>query len=179
MNATDPKIDASTWWRSLQWPALVVALLAGHVLLLMVALLLSSTWIPGASSPPRQLVDELRWDELQELRHSSDHLGWTLAVSPYEETEINGDRRVLFTLLDDQGASITDAELRVAVYHHSRPNQPIKLAFQPDPANDERKALLDINREGSWHVSALALRGTERFFVEADFWVGNSAEGTR
>lgn len=172
-------VDRPSWWHSVKWPLLVAALLAGHVFLVTGALLLSSTWIPGASSHPRRLVEELRWDDLQALRQASAHLGWELEVVPTGKTELNGNRQFQFTLLDDRGAPIRDAQIQVAIYHHSRPNRLIELAFGPGLATDGHRASLDVNREGSWHVSALASRGPQQYLAEADFWVGDDTEGLR
>ncbi|MEO0529051.1 MAG: FixH family protein [Planctomycetota bacterium] len=177
MTNEERQADAAAWWHSFKWPAIVAVLLAGHVVIVTGALLLSSTWIPGASSTPRELGDQLRWDDLQALRRASEQLGWTLEVAPTGKSEINGDRELEFVLRDDNGTPIRDAALQVAMYHHSRPNRPIELAFEPDPKADGHLASLDIDREGAWRVSAMASRGAERFLIEADFWVGDEMEG--
>lgn len=166
-------------WCSFKWPGIVVGLLAGHVVIVTGALLLSSIWIPGASISPRELGDQLRWDELQALRRSSEQLGWNLEVAPTGKAAINGDREVEFVLRDSNGMPIRDADVQVAMYHYSRPNRPIEIAFKLDPkaGGHRHLASLDIDREGAWRVSALASRGAERFLAEADFWVERGVEG--
>lgn len=179
MNASERSTEDTMWWHAVKWPAIVAVLLAGHVFIVTGALLLSSTWIPGASTRPLEFGDELRWDDLQTLRDASEDLGWSLEVAPTEVTELNGDRQVRFVLRDALGEPIRDASLRVAMYHHSRPNRPVEFAFQPDLTSDARVAALDIDREGAWHISALASREEYQFLVETDLWVGKRIEGWR
>lgn len=171
--ATEKRIPGAVGWHHIRWPAIVVALLAGHIFIVTGALLLSSTWIPGASVAPVSYTDDLKWDELQALRDDSQQLGWSLEVLPTDETEVNGDRRVRFILRDALGEPIPDAKLSVTIYHHSRPNRPSEAIFEPsENASGEREAALDIDREGLWHLDANAQRDDDRFLVENDFWIG-------
>lgn len=178
MRIEKQECDGSALWSGFQWPVIVVTLLAGHVVIVTGAFLLSSIWIPGASSTPRDLGDRLLWEELQALRRASEQLGWTLEVTPTGKAAINGDREVEFVLRDDNGKPIRDAEIQIAMYHYSRPNRPIELAFKLDPraGRDTHLASLAIDRSGAWRVSALASRGEERFLAEADIWVESEAE---
>lgn len=166
------KDDAASWYH-LKWPAIVVVLLAGHIFIVTGALLLSSTWMPGASVVPASYADDLKWDDLQVLQDKSQQLGWSLEVMPTDATELNGDRHVRFVLRNAQGEPIPDAKLAVTIYHHSRPHRPIETFFEPsDDAAGVREAALDIDREGLWHLSATAQHESDRFLVENDFWIG-------
>lgn len=161
------------------WPILVAILLLGHVVLITGALLLSSTWIPAASTAPSGYEAALRWDALQAERATSAQLGWTLTMTPTEETALNGDRLVRFYLIDAGGEPLGGADLRATLYHHSRPQEAIEIDLKPqESAPGEYEATLSMRREGLWRLAAVATRGDDRFRVETDQWV-SAAKGAR
>ncbi|QDT67936.1 FixH [Planctomycetes bacterium MalM25] len=161
------------------WPALVVVLLLGHVVLITGSLLLSSTWIPAATTAPSGYEAALKWDTLQAERAASDRLGWTLTMTPTDQTEVNGDRLVRFNLTDADGVPLNGADLDVTLYHHSRPQQPIEVDRVPNASTPgEYATTLSMNRVGLWRLAAVATRGDERFRVETDQWVA-AAKGAR
>lgn len=176
-DTAQPNEQANTRWRSLTWPAIVVLLLGGHVFLITGALLLSSTWIPGASTAPAGYAEALKWDDLKALRQASERLGWTLEVIPTDQTELNGDRRVEFVLRDRTGELVEGAELTVTLYHLSRPKDVIDQKLAASAQTPGRyEATMELDREGVWRLNAIADRGADRFLVEADLWVAPPKE---
>lgn len=165
--SSEPASAASAPWRGYGWPVLVVALLGGHVVVVIGALVLSSTLIPGASIAPAGYAEAMAWDELQAARRASDRLGWTLEVVPSNESSLNGESRVDFLLSDALGNLIEDAELSVAMYHHSRPDKTVEARLASGPYS----VTVPRQREGTWRVEAVAERDADRFLVEADIWV--------
>lgn len=173
-NTPDPTPNPGrNGWRSFTWPVIVVVLLGGHVFIITGALLLSSTWIPGASTAPSGYAEALRWDDLKALRVASDRLGWSLEVVPTDRTELNGDRHVEFLLRNAQGEPLEGAELAITLYHHSRPHEPITRELK---ASTERpghyESALRIHHEGVWRLEATAHRAGDHFLAEADLWIG-------
>ena len=172
-NATQPTAS----WKRFVWPAVIVALLGGHLVLISAALLLSTALIPAATVAPSGYAEALAWDEEQALRRESERLGWSLEVLPSRIADLLGERDVAFVLEDADGAMVDSADLRVTLYHHSRPGEAIRATIPP--ALDQPgvyAAKLPLKREGLWRLSASAKRGGDELLVDTDFWLPK-AEG--
>lgn len=173
--ATRPDV----WWHDFTWPAIIVVLLGGHAFIVTGALLLSSIWIPGASTAPAGYSEALRWDELKASRAASERLGWSLQMTPTERVELNGDRRVEFVLSDADGTPVEGASLSIALYHYSRPRDLVEQTFERTLEKPGHYAAsLRIRREGLWRLRATAERGEEHFLVEEDLWIGPRPEAS-
>lgn len=173
MNHTIPHTTAvtesGTFSQRVRWPVVVVAMLGGHVFLMMVAVIWGLT-IPGAFVAPEGYEEGLAWDDRQAERQVSSALGWTLKVFPSVVTQILGDRQVKFELLDRQGKPIENATLNVRMYHHARADQTLQQQIsQTSPGLYE--ASLRMRRPGMWHLHAVATRGADRFVIDEDFWI--------
>ncbi len=178
IQSTDETASEITAWSRYKWPAIVVALLGGHVVIVTGALLLSSTLIPGASVAPSGYAEALAWDELKAARQASEALGWTLTVTPTDKTELNGDRWVTFSLHNAAGEPVVGAELAVILYHHSRPHEPIEVGAAPSATTPgDYVAAIRLRREGTWRLEAVATRDKNRFLVESDLWIDKPPQG--
>lgn len=159
-------------WKPFVWPAIIVALLAGHVIIVGGALVLSAALIPAATVAPAGYAEALAWDDEQALRRASEQLGWTLIVTPSDAIDPAGKRDVAFTIRDANGAPVAGAELLVTLYHHSRPGEALRVSVPA--AIDEPGvyvARLRMRREGFWRLSASARRGQDEMVIESDFWL--------
>lgn len=158
-----------TFTQRVRWPIFLVALLFGHMLIMMIGV----TWalsMPSAIVTPIDFEDALAWDDLQADRRSSEKLGWKFTATPSVMTEINGDRRVVFELKDSDGLPIQNARLRVRLYHYAHANEAIDqdlLATAPG----HYEAKLPMRRSGSWRLIANVTRDDERFLSESDLWI--------
>lgn len=158
-------------WTRYAWPALVVVLLLGHVVIVTGALLLSTTFIPAATVAPSGYAEALAWDERKAAQAESDRLGWTLSMAASEGVDTLGNHRVELRLVDRDGEPITDAQLFAKMYHHSRPGDVIEASIPFEPAVAGYSAALPLRREGQWRLSVIARRGGVRFLDESDFWL--------
>lgn len=174
MPAADPQSIPA--WKRLQWPALVVALLGGHVFLVAGALVLAAAMIPAAVTAPAGYEEALGWDAQQEARRASAALGWTLDVTPLDQAELNGDRRVQFILRDRDGLPVKDATIELSMYHHARPADRVESRLEPQEVLGVYDTVLPLRREGFWRMSAVATRDEDRFLVDADLWIGAPAK---
>jgi nitrogen fixation protein FixH len=153
------------------WPVVVVAMLAGHMLLLITAMLVASARIPGAVVAPAGYGEALAWDERQAARRASDRLGWTLDVSPADFVEPTGERRVQLIVRDAAGIPVEGAAVELVMYHYARPDQRIERRLAPGAMPGIFDASLPLRREGQWRLYATATRGDDRLVVETDLWV--------
>lgn len=164
-------------WARYIWPALVVALLLGHVVIVTGALVLSTALIPAATVAPSGYAEALAWDDLKAAQAESDRLGWTLSMAASEGVDSIGNNRVELQLVDRDGAPIADAEVFAKLYHHSRPGNVIEASIPYEPATDLYAAALPLRREGQWRLSVIARRGGVRFLEESDFWMPATTGG--
>lgn len=165
-----PAPAAPSFFQQIRWPIVVVALLLGHIVLMMVGLV-AALAIPDAFVPPGGYETAIAWDDRQAERQASIALGWTLHANPSPTTELNGDRTVKFTLADRNGQPVDGANLVVRLFHHARSGDQFERSLEQSAAGTY-EALLPMRREGLWRLQAAATRGDDRFVVETDFWVG-------
>ncbi|TWT40770.1 FixH family protein [Botrimarina hoheduenensis] len=165
---TDPP-SPGEGWRSARWPLLVVVLLGGHAVIITVALLLSLAWIPAALTAPAGYEEALAWDDLQAARQRSDQLGWSLELSPTDKNLLNGDRVVEIRLVDRGGQPIRNAEIKLQMYHLSRPGTVFVSEVLPDESGLYTTAL-PMRREGAYQLKAVAQRGAEQLLVDTEIW---------
>ncbi|QDU91028.1 FixH [Pirellulimonas nuda] len=159
-----------TDWAHVRWPAIVIALLAGHALLVTGALVLSSTLIPAASIAPSGYAEALRWDDLQAERAASARLGWTATVTPAPQADLMGRRPIEIVLLDAEGAPVEGAMLDVALYHYAKADQPVAFRAGPSDAAGRVVAAPPLRRAGQWRLTAVVQRGADRLLIETDVW---------
>ena len=157
------------------WPSLVVLLLGGHALLVTTALLLSSALIPAASVAPAGYAEAIAWDEQQARRRESERLGWSIEVAPSEATDVFGQRDIAFVLRDSRDTPLEGAELRVTMYHHSRPGETIRVIVPATEQAGVYAARMRVRREGLWRLAATAEREAQKFFFETDFWLSGGS----
>ena len=158
-----------TFFQRVRWPIFLVALLGGHMLIMMIGLA-SALSMPSSIVTPIDFEDALSWDDLQAARRTSEKLGWKFTATPSVMTELNGDRRVVFELKDSEGLPIENARLRVRLYHYAHADEAIDqelLAVSPG----HYEAKLPMRRSGSWRLVANVTRGEEGFLSESNLWI--------
>ncbi len=158
-----------TFFQRVRWPLFLVALLGGHMLIMMVGLALALS-SPSAIVTPVGFEDALAWDTLQADRQASKDLGWKFVASPSVLTELNGDRRISFDLKDAEGLPVEGARLRVRLYHYAHADEAIDQELLPSSPG-LYTAKLPMRRTGSWRLIANVTRGDERFLSESDLWI--------
>ena len=178
METTEPTQDPA-WWSPYVWPSVVAALLGGHVLIVLGALVISATMNPAASVAPAGYAEALAWDEQQAARLESDRLGWTLQVTPGDKRDLRGDRLVTFTITDRDGVPVEGADFFITLYHHAHPGNPIAQQVPPSDGSPDYRAKLPLRHSGLWRLSALATHGGARFVSQSDLWIGDAKGAAR
>lgn len=159
-----------------RWPLIAVALLGGHVVLMMTAVVLGLT-IPGATAPLDGFKDRVAWDDYQQQRTESENLGWALVAEVAPEATVTGDRVMRVQVADASGSPLAGGELLVRLYHYAHADEPIERQATLD-ATGEFSATLPLRQQGLWRVEAMAVRSGDRFLTEQDLWV-HAAEARR
>lgn len=146
----------------LKWPLIVVALLAGHAVLMMVAVTLA------LASPPAGIPDDyygaaLDWDARQAARRTSEALGWRVAIAPSVVTNPLGARRVSIELVDAAGRPVEGASLSARAYHHAKASRVVEQSDWYEAAPGVYVAELRMPRAGLWEFALRAQRGPDAF----------------
>jgi nitrogen fixation protein FixH len=146
-------------WKSVVWPAAVIAALAVTVAANGV-MLWAASGRGAAAVEPDYYRKAVAWDSTLALRRSSEELGWRLdaALRPAEA----GGTELSLRLTGRDGRPIAGAETRVTAIHNLDPNHPIVGRLFTDPDGTGRAAL-DLRHPGRWELRFDAVRGAERF----------------
>ena len=147
-----------------KWPLLVVALLAAHVMILVVVVLVA-TRDPSFAVTPNYYENAVHWDQSQAQRRASEKLGWRLEVAAADEAERDGSRAVTFTLADAAGTPLTGAKLDVTCFHHAHANQPVHLNATT-AADGRATQVMPLRRAGFWDFQCLATAADGRTFTQ-------------
>ncbi|MEN1679664.1 MAG: FixH family protein [Planctomycetota bacterium] len=155
--------------RGAKWPLIVAGLLGVHVFMMMISLSTALT-IPAYYATLPGAERGMDWDELAALRRHSEMLGWSLAMTPLPQTELNGDRSVRFELTDRSGAPIPQALVELRLYHHARPQETITEQLTTG-ADGAVTVVLPMRRTGQWRLDAEVRHGDEVCLIERDQWL--------
>lgn len=151
------------------WPGVVIALMSISVVAM------TTTMVLAISDPSFALVKDYEakandWNTTAALRHASEALGWSAALAIGDMEGAAGGRALTVTLRDAAGAPISDALMRVVVFHpaRSRERQTITLhELDTGVYTGEFSAA----REGLWEFELMAERDADRFIDHRQQWV--------
>jgi len=127
------------------WGSIVVAFLAGQILIGVAAFVLANN-DPTVAVVPGYHERASLWDNSAELRQQSRELGWTVK---YEQSSAGQGSTLRCRLADAKGASVTDASGQLTLFHHARANAPIVVSLK-DATNG-----FDLRQVGLWQVEIL------------------------
>ena len=150
-------------WSS-KWPLLVVALLGGHVLIL-VAVVMVATRDPSFAVVPNYYENAVAWDQQQAEKRESAKLGWQLKVTPADEVDLLNRRAITFMLTDASGAGVAGASLDVTCFHHSHATRPIRFSATT-AADGQVTQWLTVRHAGFWDFACQAVAADGRKYVE-------------
>ena len=146
-----------------RWPLLVVAMLAGHVLIL-VTVVIIATRDPSFAVTPNYYENAVNWDESQAVKRASEKLGWRLEIVAADEADAAGRRAVTFALADATGAPIGNAAIDVNCFHPAPAPRPTRLTATT-AADGKATQLLPIRHAGFWDFQCKAVAADGRTFV--------------
>lgn len=112
--------------RSYRWPTIIVALLAGHVVLMMWAVF-KATADPNFVVIPNYYDKAVNWDKEQARRAASEKLGWRAEVVVDAKADALNRRNVTVNLVDATGAAVSVESIQLDGYHDADPSHPFTL----------------------------------------------------
>ncbi len=127
------------------WGSVVLALLAGQILLGATAFILANN-DPTVAVVPGYHERASLWDNSAKLRQQSRKLGWTVK---YEQSSAGQGTTLRCRLTDANGTSVTDASGQLTLFHHARANAPMTVPLE-DATNG-----FDVRQAGLWQVEML------------------------
>jgi len=151
-----------------RWPAIIVGLLVGHVVLMMFCVSYAVQNHTTAGVTPDYYNKALHWDESRQQQRVNAELGWRVTLTPAVFADVRGQRDVLIQVIDDQGKTIRDAEVTLDAYHAVYPKVHADHAQATDAGDEGYRAVLKLNRGGLWRVTVRVQRGDERFVQTMD-----------
>lgn len=114
--------------RWLFWPALVIALLGGHTLLLTFAA--TKAIGAGTRTVPSYGRADADWDQAQQQLRASEALGWIVTLDAEREADTRGQRMVTVSLTEAQGDPIPGAQLKLTYFHQAEGTEHEATEFQ-------------------------------------------------
>jgi hypothetical protein len=145
---------------SRRWPLIIVALLAGHVLLMAVACTIAIR-DKSFAVVPDYYGKALEWDQQKAEQLASTRLGWHVQVQAGRHIDAQGRRTIGFVVTDSDGKAIEGATLQTVYFHHARADQIQQVTLTAD-SNDPRRfpARLSMAAAGNWEFHfTVAARG--------------------
>jgi nitrogen fixation protein FixH len=127
------------------WGTIVIAFLAGQVVIGVAAYILANN-DPSVAVVPGYHERASLWDNSAELRRQSKDLGWTVE---YEQTQAGQGTKLRCNVADANGESVTEATGQLTLFHHARASSPIVVSLK------DAKDGVDVNRAGLWQLEML------------------------
>lgn len=149
MNAS-PKPKAKNFPR---WGFIVVALLAGHVTLMMTAVTFALRGYSSAGVEPDYYARAVAWDADQQLLRDSESLGWLVTITPDIWLDHDGRRKLTVNVRDELGQPIDHADVAL-VMHHAVYTQRKADATLNHQGNGAYAAKLAGLTPGLWRIDA-------------------------
>ena len=171
----DPVVLERLKRRAWVWPAIVIALLGGNVLVGAVTVYLAMS-DPSAAVEPDYYRKALDWDHTAAQLRANTELGWGVELTVGREAGARGERTVSLALADRDGAPVGGAQVSYEAFPQARGNQRIAGTFDPRELGVYAGDLM-LPRAGMWEFRFAIERGELRFTsVEKHFvWPTNGA----
>jgi nitrogen fixation protein FixH len=149
---------------SRRWPLIVLSLLAGHVAIMLVAVVIA-THDKSFAVVSNYYDRAVNWDQSQAILRASRELGWHVQIVPATQTDPMGRRQVTFVLTDSAGRAIENAMLNVEYFHDSHASEVQNATISPTGGDGrEFTQLLPIRYQGAWEFH-VTVTGNGKSFV--------------
>jgi len=152
-----------------RWPMIIVAFLAGHMLLMAVCVTLAVTGRTQAVESD-YYTKATQHDQHRAAQRASDALGWAFAISPAALPDADGRRRVTLELQDAQRQPIDAAAVSVLLFHHAAADEQTTAEAQRF-APGAYELWLPSARPGVWELRTSATRGDQLFLDKREIIV--------
>jgi nitrogen fixation protein FixH len=145
----------SAWF----WPALVISLLAGQVVLVLVMAYLAVSDHSFAVEPD-YYRKALHWDAEMAQQQANRRLGWSLHVEISEPSDLFQQRGVRCVIADRAGKPVEGATVELVAFPHVRGNERQTLTLAAVEAG-RYGAAVRMAQGGLWEFRVVAKRGAE------------------
>ncbi|RMF85709.1 MAG: hypothetical protein D6744_00935 [Planctomycetota bacterium] len=147
--------------RAWVWPAIVIALLSGHLLVGAVSFYIANS-DPSVAIEPDYYKKALDWDRTAAQMRVNAELGWSTDLSVSREADPRGRRTVALAVRDASGEPIRGAQVTYEAFAQARANRRLTGVFDPREPGVYAADLL-LLRDGMWEFRFTIERGEQRF----------------
>ncbi len=144
-----------------QWPLIIAALLAAHVLFWLGMVYIANS-DPSFAVEPDYYAKSMKWDATAAQLRKNEALGWSLATEIGEDAGLRYERTLTCRLADINGRPIAGATVSLEAFHHARGNQRFKVAFA-DCGEGVYGGTLPMRKAGQWEFRYVVNHGDEIF----------------
>jgi len=169
----DPKGSTIKPGRIFTMPAVVIALLTGHIVFIMIAITLA-TGDRSFAVVPDYYRKAVEYDQRKTMLEESDQVGWAVHLEPADTMNGTGERELIVRLTDRDGAAVTGAALHLSCYHYARAGEPVTLDLV-EALPGQYVGVARVGREGFWwfdvsanREGAVFVRGFKQFVRAAE-----------
>jgi nitrogen fixation protein FixH len=140
----------------------VIVALLGVSLSANLALLVLAVDDPSFAVEPEYYEKAMAWDEKRAQDRRNEELGWSLELEVGHDPSPSGSRTVALLLLDDEGAAIEGATVRLETFHNARAGEIFESTLAPE-GGGRYAAALPLRRPGLWEFRFVVESGGETF----------------
>lgn len=148
-------ITRSAWF----WPALVIGLLAGQIVLVLVMAYLAVSDHSFAVEPD-YYRKALRWNSEISQQQANRRLGWTMHIEVSEQADLMQQRDVRCAITDPAGLPVAGAHVEIVAFPHVRGNERQELMLS-EPEAGRYGATVRMSQGGLWEFRITAQRGAD------------------
>jgi hypothetical protein len=141
------------------WPGLIIALLAGHVLLT-VGMVYIATRDRSFSVEPDYYQKALHWDAFAQQQRDNIRLGWVATIDVENQTDVFGQQKLTCRLKDKSGRPLEGAAIDLLAFAHARGSQRTTAVVTPQGPG-VYQALLRFPQKGLWEFRLVVRRGAD------------------
>jgi hypothetical protein len=141
------------------WPGLIIALLAGHVVLTLVMVYIA-TRDRSFAIEPDYYQKALHWDAFVQQQRDNVRLGWTAAIDVDSHADVFGQQKLTCRLTDKAGRPLEGAAIDLLAFAHARGSQRI-AAVLPSQGQGIYQAMLRFPQKGLWEFRLVVRRGPD------------------
>jgi nitrogen fixation protein FixH len=154
-------------WR---WPVIIIGLLAGHVTLMMTAVVIISQR-PGESAViPNYYEKEQSYDGYKAALAASKALGWNADLQQSDQTDAIGCPQMHLKLVDSAGKPLAGAQLSVHCFHWSHGNE-AAVVSTTSRVPGQYDFTLPHHYQGFWQFDLTANKGSDSFIQTISLFI--------
>lgn len=145
------------------WPALVIALLSGQVLLILIMAYVAVSDQSFAVEPD-YYQQALHWDAMQAQARVNVALNWQVQIDVGSQADLFRNRDFRCTITDRTGQPVDGASVQLTAFPHARGSQRSRLDLDPQGLG-RYGTRLHMPRAGLWEFRLAVTRGEDVFTV--------------